>query len=126
MQDTPRRLEPWFEFATIGLGMERAALYDRVDDRVDRMMDAGFLDEVERLIAMGYDPACLQCLESAIMNWQSTCSKAQTCPTRSREPSSGRTATLGSNPIGSRRDDPRICWFEPTQLTQPSEYVPSG
>ena len=57
MQDTPRRLEPWFEFATIGLGMERTALYDRVDDRVDRMMDAGFLDEVERLIAMGYDPA---------------------------------------------------------------------
>ena len=57
IQDTPRRLDPWFEFATIGLGMERAALYDRADDRVDRMMDAGFLDEVERLIAMGYDPA---------------------------------------------------------------------
>ena len=55
-QDIPRRLEPWFEFAAIGLGMERAALYDRADDRVDRMMDAGFLDEVERLIAMGYHP----------------------------------------------------------------------
>ena len=55
-RDAPRRLEPWFEFAAIGLGMERVALYDRADYRVDRMMDAGFLDEVERLITMGYHP----------------------------------------------------------------------
>ncbi len=38
----------------IGLTMEREALYQRIDDRVDAMMDAGFLAEVERLAEAGY------------------------------------------------------------------------
>jgi len=38
----------------IGLTMERKALYRRIDDRVDAMMDAGFLNEVERLVQAGY------------------------------------------------------------------------
>ena len=38
----------------IGLTMERKALYRRSDDRVDAMMEAGFLAEVERLVQAGY------------------------------------------------------------------------
>ena len=38
----------------IGLTMERMALYRRIDDRVDAMMEAGFLSEVERLAEAGY------------------------------------------------------------------------
>lgn len=40
----------------LGLTMERASLYGRIDRRVDGMMEAGFLDEVNRLSAMGYSP----------------------------------------------------------------------
>ena len=40
----------------IGLTMERSTLYCRIDRRVDQMMEAGFLDEVKRLSAMGYSP----------------------------------------------------------------------
>jgi tRNA dimethylallyltransferase len=34
--------------------MEREALYARADARVDAMMEAGLLDEVRGLLAMGY------------------------------------------------------------------------
>ena len=37
----------------LGLTMERKALYQRIDERVDRMMEEGFLQEVEELMAAG-------------------------------------------------------------------------
>ncbi len=39
-----------------GLYRSRENLYQRINQRFDRMMDAGFLDEVKRLLAMGYTP----------------------------------------------------------------------
>lgn len=39
----------------VGLNWERPILYKRINDRVDRMIADGFLDEVKRLRAMGYD-----------------------------------------------------------------------
>ena len=38
----------------VGLEMERKILYQRLDRRVDRMVEQGFLKEVEGLIEMGY------------------------------------------------------------------------
>ena len=38
----------------LGLTMSREALYRRIDERVDRMMEAGFLAEVEGLAEAGY------------------------------------------------------------------------
>jgi tRNA dimethylallyltransferase len=40
----------------VGLEMDRNLLYDRIDKRVDQMIEKGFLQEVERLIEMGYGP----------------------------------------------------------------------
>ena len=39
----------------IGLTMTRDALYRRIDDRVDRMVSEGFLEEVEALLAAGHN-----------------------------------------------------------------------
>jgi tRNA dimethylallyltransferase len=39
----------------LGLTMERDALYARVDARVDAMVERGLVDEVQRLLAMGYE-----------------------------------------------------------------------
>ena len=39
----------------IGLTMTRDALYRRIDDRVDRMVAEGFLEEVETLLAAGHN-----------------------------------------------------------------------
>ncbi|MGB9629243.1 MAG: tRNA (adenosine(37)-N6)-dimethylallyltransferase MiaA [Thermodesulfobacteriota bacterium] len=40
----------------IGLEMQRDQLYDRINHRVDRMIEQGFLGEVEGLLEMGYGP----------------------------------------------------------------------
>jgi tRNA dimethylallyltransferase len=43
-----------FESLKIGLEMDRALLYERINRRVDAMISAGFLDEVKGLMARGY------------------------------------------------------------------------
>ena len=40
----------------LGLTMPREALYQRIDRRVDQMMQDGFLQEVEQLLAAGFPP----------------------------------------------------------------------
>ncbi|MCA9976115.1 MAG: tRNA (adenosine(37)-N6)-dimethylallyltransferase MiaA [Anaerolineales bacterium] len=49
-----RKMPPPYHLAMIGLRREREALYARIDERVDGMMAAGLLAEVERLREMGY------------------------------------------------------------------------
>jgi tRNA dimethylallyltransferase len=45
-----------FDLLMIGLMRDRQDLYDRIEKRVDEMMNAGFLEEVRRLLDMGYSP----------------------------------------------------------------------
>jgi tRNA dimethylallyltransferase len=46
---------PPFHTLIIGLTTDRAELYRRIDQRVDKMMEQGLVDEVEKLVNMGYD-----------------------------------------------------------------------
>jgi tRNA dimethylallyltransferase len=48
------KVTPPFESSIIGLTMEREKLYQHVDARVDEMIRQGFIDEVKKLIEMGY------------------------------------------------------------------------
>lgn len=50
-----RKKPPPYRISMIGLHQERASLYQRIDERVDRMMEDGLLAEVERLRAAGYE-----------------------------------------------------------------------
>ena len=45
--------EQMFDAILIGLDLPRELLYDRINRRVDRMMEAGFLDEVRSLMSRG-------------------------------------------------------------------------
>ena len=52
-------LPPRYEAARIHLGYaDRAALYARIDARVDEMLAAGLFDEVSALLASGLSPDC--------------------------------------------------------------------
>ncbi len=43
-----------YDFVKIGLMVERTELYKRIDQRTEKMIDVGLVNEVERLLAMGY------------------------------------------------------------------------
>jgi tRNA dimethylallyltransferase len=49
-----RKQPPPYRILQIGLTMERAALYERADRRVDAMIAAGLEDEVRRLVEVGF------------------------------------------------------------------------
>lgn len=44
-----------YDIVLIGLTMDRSMLYERINIRVDNMIEEGLIDEVEELIKMGYD-----------------------------------------------------------------------
>jgi tRNA dimethylallyltransferase len=46
-----------YEAVKIGLKMDRDKLNDRIDQRTDKMIADGFVEEVRRLRDMGYDPS---------------------------------------------------------------------
>ena len=45
-----------FDVLKIGLDLDRERLYRRIDQRVDEMIEKGLLEEVKKLIDMGYGP----------------------------------------------------------------------
>jgi tRNA dimethylallyltransferase len=45
-----------FDAYKIGLNMDRALLHERINQRVDMMIAAGFVDEVKKLLSTGYTP----------------------------------------------------------------------
>jgi tRNA dimethylallyltransferase len=49
-----RLRQPPYQYAFFVLTDERAHLYERIDARVDQMVEAGLVDEVRKLKAMGY------------------------------------------------------------------------
>ena len=52
-----KREKPPYNTLMIGLALERKALYQRIDLRVEAMVDAGWTQEVARLLEMGYSPS---------------------------------------------------------------------
>src|SRR5690606_35890795 len=43
-----------YELCIIGLTMERTLLYERIEKRVDMMLEQGLVEEVQQLLAAGY------------------------------------------------------------------------
>jgi len=48
---------PHFKTLIIGLTADRAGLYHRIDSRVDQMIEQGLVEEVKKLVNMGYNPS---------------------------------------------------------------------
>ena len=49
-----RKIPPDYDAMVVGLTMERSALYERIDARIDAQMAAGWLDEVRGLRELGF------------------------------------------------------------------------
>lgn len=51
--DAQKQLEPRYQAVKFGLARNRPRLYQRIDARVDQMIEAGLLDEVKNLLEQG-------------------------------------------------------------------------
>ncbi len=49
-----RSIPPKFQFVLVGLNMDRQVLYERINKRVDIMIQNGLVDEVKGLVDQGY------------------------------------------------------------------------
>jgi len=47
---------PPYSYKIIGLNRQRSDLYQQVDARIEKMLQQGFIDEVKKLVANGYEP----------------------------------------------------------------------
>ena len=54
--EEPTRTSPPFQASIVGIEIDRARLYDRINGRVDAMFEVGWVGEVERLLGMGFGP----------------------------------------------------------------------
>jgi tRNA dimethylallyltransferase len=52
-----RKEKPELPVMVVGLTQERSQLYRRIDERVDRMIRRGLVEEVEQLFQKGYNPS---------------------------------------------------------------------
>lgn len=58
-QEESRKNPPWYNYILIGITMDREKLYDRINKRVDLMLANGLIQEVAKLIEMGYDRSAI-------------------------------------------------------------------
>jgi tRNA dimethylallyltransferase len=56
ISEAQKKHPPPYRILQLGLSMERQALYERADQRIECMIERGLLDEVRHLLAQGYGP----------------------------------------------------------------------
>lgn len=102
---------PKYDFFMLGLNMERAELYKRIDIRVDKMFEQGLIEEVKDLVDRGISPECtsMQGLgyKEILEYLQGSMSLDDVNETVKRS-----TRRYAKRQLTWFRRDPRIKWFD--------------
>ena len=90
-----------YDAYVIGLRLPRDVLYARIEERVDAMIAAGWVDEVRHLLDRGIPTDCQAMKPSAIKNWPNTLKDS--CPWKKRPYASrrGQDASPSASSLGS-------------------------
>ncbi|MGD2012334.1 MAG: tRNA (adenosine(37)-N6)-dimethylallyltransferase MiaA [Desulfobacterales bacterium] len=106
-----------FNAFKIGLRIDREKLHERIDQRVDLMIEAGLVEEVKKLLAMGY-PAELKSMQSIgyrhVVGFLNGHLPWAEC-LRTLKRDTRRFAKRQFTWFGA---DPQIKWYQPEQLDQ--------
>lgn len=111
-----------FAVLKIGLYLSREILYDRIDKRVEMMINSGYVNEVKRLLEMGYSPK-LKSMQSIgyrhIVNFiEGRCTWDETVRTLKRD-----TRRYAKRQITWFKADPDVIWKEPDALEDIKELI---
>ncbi len=104
-----------FDALKIGLRMDREKLYDRIDQRVDLMIDAGLLDEVKKLLNMGYT-ADLKSMQSIGYRHMAAFLEGQLAWDECLRTLKRDTRRFAKRQFTWFGADRQIQWYEPDQL----------
>jgi tRNA dimethylallyltransferase len=110
-----RQSDSPYNLLTIGLKRPREELYQRVDERIEAMFAAGFMDEVRELLEKGYSPELptmsaigyRECI--SVIRGQMSIEQAKVEMRRATRMFVRRQANW------FKEDDPNIQWFEAGQ-----------
>ena len=111
-----------FRVLKIGLHINREVLYDRINHRVDAMIESGFLNEVKGLLGMGYsdDLKSMQSIgyRHLVDFIKGRCSWDETMRTLKRD-----TRRYAKRQFTWFKADPEIVWREPGQLREIRQLI---
>jgi tRNA dimethylallyltransferase len=100
----------------VGLAMERTALYDRIDARVDAMIDAGLLDEVRGLLDAGYRDALTATQAIGYKEFVPVIEHGADLPSAVAAVKQA-TRRYAKRQLTWFRADPRVRWLDVTELS---------
>ncbi len=110
----PTKISPDYDTLVVGLSMSRPRLYRRIDDRVDGMLESGWLDEVRGLVEYGYalglpsmSGVGYRELAEHLVNGADLSEAIAKTKTRTHAFARRQHAWF-------KQDDPRIHWFDAT------------
>ncbi|MBU1488046.1 tRNA (adenosine(37)-N6)-dimethylallyltransferase MiaA [bacterium] len=111
-----------YSLAMIALDLARGELYQRIERRVDRMIQAGLIDEVKHLLQMGYQEDLLS-MEGIgyqeIINYL----KGDISLDAAKETIKKRTRNYAKRQLTWFRNKPKFNWFGPDEKEKILEFV---
>ena len=108
-----------FRIVKIGLTLPREEIYDRINRRVDRMMEQGLLDEARRLLPMRH----LNALNTVGYKEMFACIDGIWTLEESVERMKGNTRRYARKQLTWFKRDPQMRWFAPDDVEAVMAYV---
>ena len=114
--DMKRNYVSPYDLCLIGLNMDRAKLYDRINRRVDIMIENGLVEEVEKLLQQGYNKK-MQALKAIGYKEIIDHLEGRLSLEESGELLKKNTRHFAKRQLTWFRRDPNIKWFEVDRLS---------
>lgn len=107
------RREPVYDALILGIDVEREVLYERINNRVDKMLEVGLLAEVEQLreSGVGRDTTAMQAIgyKELLDFLENRCSYSEAVEKIKRE-----SRRYAKRQMTWFRRNPDICWVKPS------------
>jgi len=109
------KVPPAFRSLRVGLNLPRQILYERIDARIDEMIQSGFQAEVERLLEQGYAPELPSMSAIGYQQMARVISQESTIEEAVIEMRRLTRQFVRRQANWFKPDDPRIHWFDMRQ-----------
>lgn len=106
-------LQPRYPYAAFAVGWEREALYERIAQRTQAMLDAGLVDEVKGLLAAGV-PQDAQCMQAIGYKEVVECLKNQDSQSTMRDIILKNTRNYAKRQLTFFKKMPDLHWLTPS------------